>query len=347
MDIAHAKARAFVDAGDFAAADPWFLNALARNPGDVSILRDFASAMARTGDAEQLRWLETFLGDRVAHVEPGLVDEVLGLIAETRARRDALPTPPPEPVVDDTPEDPFELAERPFRELLDKAEAADDPRVASHLLQAADGFARQLVMADPARASSVLDALDRVANNRVEQQHLAQWTAFDADHRLRDWTAPGGWKGKKGACQRRLEELGAMQRALATKAAMWTGAGRERADERLREIEGLAGDAAEAQQRRYELWAMARIRKGLEKGKEAMGVIDDESAIADALVEELGQVDTRFLGQAAGRAWTEVFELLYGRLDKVSGPKDFDDKKTKLSALERLAKTTKRTPAEW
>ena len=81
MDPAHRKARTLAAAGDYAGADPWFLNALARNPGDLPLIVDFteavqAAAAARQSTApqvaqRQLEWLADFverLGpDQVLH----------------------------------------------------------------------------------------------------------------------------------------------------------------------------------------------------------------------------------------------------------------------------------------
>ncbi|MCP4809631.1 MAG: hypothetical protein GY913_28185 [Proteobacteria bacterium] len=346
MDVAHARALAFVEAGDLESADPWFLNALARHPGDVRILTDFAHAMASAQDAEQLIWLEGFLHERIAHVEAPDVPRVLALVAEIREARAAIPSPPP---AEPEPEpDPFELVEAQVDALLERTEQAP-VRARGHLLQAADGLVRQLVLLDPERALRALDAVEasaeRAALAQTEARSQAAWDEFRAAHKLPKWKPSSPGRGRKGRCQARLTQVHGVRNALL--GLQLVGQPREEATAMLAELDAQLKIASSAQQRQLEAWALKRIQKALDEGKEAMGVIDDEEAIGKALYETLATVEPAWLGQAANRAWSEVFELLFAKLKKVRSGEDFDDPQRKLYALKRMSAAKRKEPTEF
>ena len=101
MDSAHRRANELVAEGRFSEADPWFLNALARQPGDLALIRDFVSAVSSAASAhgaerpqaarQQLEWLADFLSQRVIHVAPDDLDELLELRSQIQTSTQVAP----------------------------------------------------------------------------------------------------------------------------------------------------------------------------------------------------------------------------------------------------------------
>lgn len=114
--------------------------------------------------------------------------------------------------------------------------------------------------------------------------------------------------------------------------------------DRLNSLGVRMGQMSLEQQRRYDLWAVKQIRAGYEEGSKHAGFWDNEKAIAQALIEHFEEIDLRLLGHEAQNIYSEIFNLLFERLDKPSkkAAKDFETKSNKLYVLEKLMATNKK-----
>ena len=455
MDVSHSRAVDLARAGDLKGADPWFLNAIARNPGDLAVLRDFADCVVAAADAQsqltgtdsaraQLGWLVSFLNERVAAVEPDDMEELLGLIEKVRTLRDtsALAGPPSSPAwitegfalllkephrltvpaievrqsrkgkkKDDSPlgrllaraatdiglnavprQGPDRLrwlaalqglasaagredAASAVGEALsghEMAAAADELAAAveaelgrqeglplelrPYVLQTLDSKVRDLVGVS---IDSTGDRVERArelvkrAEEAVEATRLER-AKVDAQAAWSDVTKGHGrkikeierWKKPKSTmplrtCQKRLDALQEIASAVSNATR---GIDRHllpgEATAFLAKLDERFADWSRAQHDLYNLWATERIRTALRRGKAhrgKVGLTADEEELAAILVEDLGPVDRGLLRVEVDRAYAEVFEYLFERLDKVKGADDFDNPKTKLSTLQRLA----------
>lgn len=106
--------------------------------------------------------------------------------------------------------------------------------------------------------------------------------------------------------------------------------------EELEKLHSLLQKAAETQHKRYNKWALERIREAYVHGLDHVGIIDDETEIGEVLSAWLGPIDSRYLTAEVQRCYSEVFEYLYGHLDKPGDKKDFEAKGNKLYVLKQL-----------
>ena len=148
---------------------------------------------------------------------------------------------------------------------------------------------------------------------------------------------------KDRACTNQLERLQRImtqvQRELPRLVAPTISADAVKLVEELRDF-GVK--ASEAQQKRYNEWAMNRIKVGMEKGVECLGVIsDDEETLGERMVEYFGDIDTRLLTMEVQRCQTEVFEYLFKELHGPKKKDDFESKGHKLKLLKDMFKKRK------
>ncbi|MEF8759177.1 MAG: hypothetical protein V5B36_05480 [Candidatus Accumulibacter sp. UW25] len=114
--------------------------------------------------------------------------------------------------------------------------------------------------------------------------------------------------------------------------------------EELTKLSSLIVQMAAEQQKKYERWAIGRIKSGYIIGSEHAGMIDDEKKIAQSLIDHFGEIDIRLLGHESQLIYSEVFSLLFERLDKPSrnATKDFKSESNKLYTLEQMMLKSKK-----
>lgn len=238
------------------------------------------------------------------------------------------------------------------RALFDLACQESDATVTAYLLQSCEAAVRQVVLLEPqvdserVEAGRVLLAALRQESERVQEQVQreeaeAAWTSFEKEHRTKR-RAVETWKRPKkvaldGACTRHLnavqELMQAVQRVLPRLAHPNV---QQKATALLESLGEKLEEAAVAQQRRYNQHAMAAIQTGYKAGVEHAGFIDNERKIGKALIDHLGPLDLRHLTSEVQRCYSEVFEYLYGRLDRPGSANDFESDKNKLYVLKEM-----------
>lgn len=251
----------------------------------------------------------------------------------------------------------YEAALTEGRAVLEIARQEPDVTAKTYLLQACEGTVRQGMVLESqvgsewaAQGRTLLAALkaesERLREQAQREESEAAWAAFEREY-LDPIRAVEKWKPTTndkldGACTRQVravqEAMQAVQRVLPRLTHLEV---QQRATDLLEKLGKQLESALVAQQRRYSLHAMAVIRKGYMEGIQHAGVIDNEQSIARALIDHLGSLDVRHLTSEVQRCYGEVFEYLYGRLDRPGKTKAFESDTNKLYALKKMFETKK------
>ena len=102
-------------------------------------------------------------------------------------------------------------------------------------------------------------------------------------------------------------------------------------------IQQYVQELSQKQHQLYNRWAITSIKKAFETGKSEKGIVkDNKTAIGDAMVKYLGEIDTRFLTMEVNCMYTEVFEYLYNTLKSPKNSDDFIDGSRKLGVLKKM-----------
>jgi hypothetical protein len=230
---------------------------------------------------------------------------------------------------------------------------------AAYALQAAEQGIRPIAglraELDPTRqrsADKLLDDLreqsDAVARAARDSEAGASWATFRQKHdrllrTIDNWKPePKPMQGNRH-CAAQVARIGSLGRDLLEEAAKLSGDAAADARQLGEHLQKCAGEAGVAQHRAYNTWAMTWVRKAYESGNAHVSVVlpHEKESLAKVLVEQLAPIDTRFLTSEAARAYSEVFEYLFGKL---AGPKNADDFNAdgrKLNALARMFEVAK------
>ena len=242
--------------------------------------------------------------------------------------------------------------------LLNLAQQEADASASAYLLQACEGIVRQVVLMETqvgpdrtaqgrALLADLKEASEHIRNQSMREDSEAVWASFEKEHgsqvRLaQKWTRPGK-SAMDGACTHQIDKVRDLMRAAQRILPQLTDAQVQgRATELMEELGECLEAASTAQQRRYNLHAMASIQKCYKAGQKHSGFIDNEQKIGRALIDNLGPLDLRHLTSEVQRCYSEVFEYLYGRLDRPGKADDFESNTNKLYVLKEMseAKTT-------
>lgn len=218
-------------------------------------------------------------------------------------------------------------------------------------------FSHRLDRRRVATVDALLDQLrqaaTRIAKQTRESDASEQWKAFEREYEraIRDAleSAEPSVDDPDRHCQERLERIQRIQEKLLPLLATiqeteaWTKA-RDCAEALARR----SGEIAQQQQRRYDSWALAQIRRCYaEASRHIKTISDDEEQIAQAMIGALGGLDVRCLGHEVQRSFNEVFELLYQYLERPKKEADFDAKDGKLYVLAQMFLSPKKTTKDF
>lgn len=213
---------------------------------------------------------------------------------------------------------------------------------------------------DPRRVAvtdTLLDQLrqaaTRVAKQAQETDAAERWGAFEREYERTvcaalESTAPSA-DIPDGHCQGLLDRIRLVQeRLLPLLPALQDTEAWTRAREYAEALGRRGNELAQQQQRRYELWALAQVRRGFVDASEHIGtVMDDKEKIARVMINAFGVVDVRLLGYEVQRSFNEVFELLYQHLDRPKKEADLDAEGGKLHVLAQMVRAPKRALTEF
>lgn len=252
-----------------------------------------------------------------------------------------------------------------FDQSLDEAQVwlrkvnGQPPGFAAYALQAAEqairpiaGFREEVDAARLRLAEKVLEDLrqqsESVARAVRDSEAAASWAAFKDRHRLLlrtidNWAPEASPTKGKGHCTAQIARIGSIGRDLLEESAKLSGEPATEARHLSEQLQKRASAAAVAQHRAYNTWAMTWIRKAYESGSAHVSVVlpHEKESLAKVLVEQLAPIDTRFLTSEAARAYSEVFEYLFGKLTGPKNAEDFQADGRKLNALARMFEVEK------
>ncbi|MDI1476412.1 hypothetical protein [Polyangium sp. y55x31] len=237
------------------------------------------------------------------------------------------------------------------------------PVVRAYLLQSIENslrpFASKSDRLGPERSEGVCvllqslrEASEALATETREAEARARWKGFREKYAapidtIEKWAEPWGHY-PDGACQKILEQIRQVAAALQPliPALGDTAAARD-ANDLAQRLQQQASRAVTAQQNRFDQFALDCMRAGYDACASYIGIIDKEKDLGDAMITHFGPLDPRQLGPEAQRAFSEIFEVLFQRLDKVSAGSDAEKRGTKLYVLKRIMETKRRTVSEF
>ncbi len=431
-DEAYASALSLRDQGRLEEATFYFINALARAPGSVNIIAEYAATvreMARQSDAAEaarkLEWVEAFVRERIAHVDPQEIPSLLTLAAAVNGQRESLARPA-EAAIDqeetvlaeqlgllrhgqfdrDIPDsregietrlvqlecvrdyavsdgEPREskliglletLIElfrttlqvesllREGKDLLNLAADQLSPTASSYCLQLCETALRQLLVLKnrvdgmrQERIDQLLEDLKAGSELVTKRESESLWTAFERI-RQAELTTVQSWKAPShadpdSACQQQLDRirhLGEQVQAVLPRLSHADIS--RRAVALMADLSKAAINAGVEQQKRYNRWAIARIQGCLSTGLKCVGmvsVLNDKTGVGNAIVGELGPIDTRMLTMEVQRCYHEVFEHLFGQLGSPNSSDDFNTDGCKLKVLRDMFDQAKKEPGDF
>ena len=323
------RAKDLVAGGDAKRSLAYFMHAVNRAPTDVSLLRQLVDAVQRAhpGDTARTEWLEAFLRDRVLVVEAEQIEEVLKL-ADSVAGAGA-PAPALSPEGDDPEPEPFKVLNDELEKVISRAERHTNLAAKAYVLQVADSMLRQIALQCPdkdAAAETTLESQlgrirklsESVSDLAAEADDREAWIACLNSHRSALVAARTVDLEPASACTQQLERLQHLAAIVQDEASRLRGrGGRKDAKATIDEFQLLATAARERRQKKYDSWAMSRLKEGFEKGAQELGVfMNDHEDIATALVTYLAPIDIRLCSHEVQRSYTEVFEYLLAPIGK-------------------------------
>ena len=257
----------------------------------------------------------------------------------------------------------FDAARVEADRLVGAAGAIPTVERAAYLLQHVESMLRPFALEgdrlDGHRQNALDEAIkrlkaesDRLTRGAREAEAKGKWESFWKQHgsaieSCKSWTAPST-SYADGSCQTHISSTRRIALALQEVAAHVTGTTfGQKMNDAAASLNESVSNALAAQQTRHDKWAVAQVKSGYEEGKKHIGVIDDEKKLGEAMISHFGSIDTRLLGHEAQRCYSEVFELLFERLDKPGDPEDFGEQGNKLYVLSKLMEAKKRTLAEF
>lgn len=260
----------------------------------------------------------------------------------------------------------FDAALAEADRLLDSAHSSAEC-FAGYMLQQADQILRNLVVGTTGIASwrtqKLISAVQRLSSesekvsaNAKEREAKERFQAmeilFKQDiEKLNALPNPSS-TNLDGAFQAKLTAMqNPMQRLLALSPILSGTEYAAKLSDKLQELQSKAIKWSQDQQRRYDQWAMLRIRKGYEAGSKHISKVvpDDEEKIASALIDYFAEIDVRYLSPDVQRSYSEIFEIVYGRLNapKRDEKKDYADKGGKLYALMKMMDKPKKSLSDF
>lgn len=171
----------------------------------------------------------------------------------------------------------------------------------------------------------------KLAVDEKEYEARSKWNAFVRE-KSGDMDVIKNWKKSEELISASIEKT---QRFLLDLQAMMPVTFGTKTEKQVQAIATEMGQQiakmAERRQQEYDAWALRQIKATLAVGSEHKGFIDNEEKIGDAMIDNHGEIDIRLVSHEVQRAYSEIFELLFSRLDQ-----DHNDPGGKLHTLEKM-----------
>jgi hypothetical protein len=261
----------------------------------------------------------------------------------------------------------FDLGLAEAIRVLDSISSSDEC-FAGYLLQQADQILRNLAV-DTAEVSSwrnkkLISVVQRLSieseatSAKVKERDAqVRFKAFEAKFKnevelLNSLPSPGSLAYPDGVLQKKIAAIQkSMQGLLELSPALSGTEYAQKITVKFHNLQAKAIKWSQEQQRRYDQWAMSNIRKGYQEASEHISkvVLDDEEKIARAIICHFAEIDVRLLSPEVQRTYSEIFEIVYGRLNapKRDEKKDFTDKGGKLYTLKEMMGKPKKSVSDF
>ena len=239
---------------------------------------------------------------------------------------------------------------------IEAALSEDETTEAAYLLQSAERTIQQLVMlrseVDDAWRSKVHtitrrleEASQSIAERKTLRTDQHHWDTFEQKHSntanlLSENlpTVPDSVNRGYSKFTSRIEDRETVLRALNHMLSqLQTQNFQQKAVETIEQLSDQLDKLQTRRQQAYNKYALHYVAKALEAGVEQTGVLGDSKILAKVMIKHLGKIDRMYLTEEVNRAYSEVFELLFGNLKKAKSQEDFDEPGRKLHMLKRMA----------
>jgi len=241
-------------------------------------------------------------------------------------------------------------------ERIEAALSEDEITEAAYLLQSAERAIQQLVMsrlevdgAWRSRIHAITRRLEEASQSTAQRKRLRadqrRWNTLERDHSNIPELLSEGLPSVPNTVQRgyskftkRIESRETVLRALnRTLSQLQTRNLQQKAVGLIEQLSDQMEELHTRRQQAYNKYALHYIAKALKEGVSQTGVMGDKKLLSEAMITHLGKINRQYLTEEVSRAYSEVFELLYGKLRKAKSKEDFDEPGRKLHLLKRMA----------
>ena len=262
----------------------------------------------------------------------------------------------------------FDMALADADRVLDSISSSDEC-VAGYLLQQVDQILRNLAIDTTEiaswRSKKFISAVQRLSTESenasvkakerdVQERFNAMEVTFKKEiEELNSLPSPNNSTfNPDGSLQKKLVAIQkSMQRLLEISPGLSGTGFAQKVSSKLQDLQSMAIKWSQQQQNRYDLWAMESIRNGYREATVHISKIvpNDEKKIAQAVISRFGEIDVRLLSPEVQRTYSEIFEIVYARLNspKKDESKDFDDKGGKLFTLKEMMDKSKKSLSDF
>lgn len=373
------KGNECVDKGNIRLATFYYVNALGKAPGNMTVIQKYRevikNAIDKSTNVEEkfgyYTALESFLQNQISTVSTDKVELVSQWLDELASNRDKLENDVVADTVPEVSEDiENESSDNPFDELIS---ALNDQEmnvrqslkkgindsvyldVASYQLQECEQIIRSIITLAAQQdndkqelVSKSYKELKSLSEEVVNQKSKVLWDAFYTEHEnfVKEFNGlsfasdyPSTYGDKEGNMEKRLKliqkEMAKLQALLPKLSEKYVGDmsidyskdsfTAQNASALIQQMQLWLKESSEKQMQLYNKWAVNKIRIANDEAYKAVGWVANgkggRETIANALIDNLGPIDTRFLTSEVNRCYHEVLDkyLKSNQLNPVKG----------------------------
>lgn len=261
----------------------------------------------------------------------------------------------------------FDMALDEANRLLENISSSDES-LAGYMLQHVDQILRNLVVDTTEisswRSKKLVSSVQRLgtesekASVRAKEQNAkVRFKAVEASFKkeieeLNSLPLPGKSVHPDGALQKRITAIQKIMQRLLELSPVFSGTEFAlKITTKFHDLQAKAIKWSQEQQQRYDLWAMSNIRNGYQEATKHIRKVglDNEEKISRAIIHYFAEIDVRLISPEVQRTYSEIFELVYGRLKapKRDEGNDYKEKGGKLYTLKGMMDKTKKSLSDF
>ncbi len=372
-----AAGKAILEKGDVQKASYYFANALGKDPGNMEVIETYRNALYKLMGASDdeakfglLSALEAFLQNQIASVETKDIETLLKWLAEIEPLRNKLEQSE-EGEESDSPAEPQTSEEEILFAQLKRSMAEQSQYVtqsfkdgyqdiASYQLQECEQIMRGLIAIQPKINKAQKDEIAKIyadlqtlAQTLVDAKGKKVWDAYMVSYREYQ-TRRRDINNLQSCIEAAQKQLNALQKILPQLSEKYLGdmtSKNNSPDTAAACIQSLQSEIEQAsikQQQQYNEWALKSIKECLRLAKDGVGYwangTEGRKTIANALIEQLGPIDQRFLTTEVSRCYQEVMGkyLADNQLNPPKTEESFEEPGNKMHTLKAMYDKTKK-----